>query len=157
LWCPGNPGVGKTILASIIIHHLRTLVNQTKTLVLSIFCDYQSMTAQTVVDLLCSLMKQLVQDNGLLIPITSFYSQCLRDQTRPPFADLAKTLSQEFKLFHRISIVLDALDEFIDDNRRREELIHAAKSLGDNIHFLVTSRDITTIGLLFEEDTRLDI
>ncbi|PBK61853.1 hypothetical protein ARMSODRAFT_1062597 [Armillaria solidipes] len=30
-------------------------------------------------------------------------------------------------------------------------------SSGDNIHLLVTSRDLTMIGSLFEEDTRLDI
>ncbi|PBK68288.1 hypothetical protein ARMSODRAFT_888041 [Armillaria solidipes] len=156
LWCPGNPGVGKTILASIIIGHLRILVHQ-KTLVLSIFCDYQSAAAQTVADLFCSLMKQLIQDNGLSVPITSLYSQCLRDQTRPSLDDLTKILSQEFTSFQRVFIVLDALDEFIDDNGGREELIDVIKSLGDNIHLLVTSRDLTTIGSLFEEDTRLDI
>ncbi|KAK0219096.1 hypothetical protein IW262DRAFT_1079373 [Armillaria fumosa] len=150
-------GVGKTILASIIIDHLRMLVKQEKTLVLSIFCDYQSTTAQTVTGLVCSLVKQLIQDNGLSIPITSLYSQCLRDQTRPSLDDLAKILSQEFKSFQRIYIVLDTLDEFIDDNGGREELIDVIKSLGDNIYLLVTSRDITTIGSLFEEDTRLDI
>ncbi|KAK0432044.1 hypothetical protein EV421DRAFT_1911347 [Armillaria borealis] len=110
LWCPGNPGVGKTILASIIIGHLRMLVHQ-KALVLSIFCDYQSAAAQTVADLVCSLVKQLIQDNGLSIPITSLYSQCLRDQTRPSLDDLTKILSQEFTSFQRVFIVLDALDE----------------------------------------------
>lgn len=133
------------------------LVNQKKTLVLSIFCDYQSTTAQTVADLVCSLVKQLIQDNGLSIPIRSLYGRCLRDQTRPSLNDLTEILSQEFKLFQRVYIVLDALDEFIDDNGGREELIDVIKSLGDNIHLLVTSRDITTIGSLFEEDTRLDI
>ncbi|KAK0472466.1 hypothetical protein IW261DRAFT_1570822 [Armillaria novae-zelandiae] len=157
LWCPGNPGVGKTILASITIDHLRMLVNQKETLVLSIFCDYQSTTTQTVVDILCSLMKQLIQDSGLSIPITSLYSQCLRDQTRPSLHDLTKILSQEFESLQRVYIVLDALDEFIDDNGGREELLGLIKSLGPNIHLLVTSRDITTIGSLFQEDTRLNI
>ncbi|KAK0219365.1 hypothetical protein EDD85DRAFT_961104 [Armillaria nabsnona] len=156
LWCPGNPGVGKTILASIIIDHLRMLAHQ-KTLILNIFCDYQSAAAQTVADLVCSLMKQLIQDSGLSIPITSLYSQCLRDQTRPSLDDLTKILSQEFTSFQRVYLVLDALDEFVDDNGGREELIDVIKSLGDNIHLLVMSRDITTIGSLFEEDAKLDI
>ncbi|KAK0451232.1 uncharacterized protein EV420DRAFT_1621879 [Desarmillaria tabescens] len=137
LWCPGNPGVGKTILASIITDHLRTLANQEKILVLNIFCDYQSAVSQTVAALLCSL--------------------CLRDQTRPSLDDLHKILSQEFKLLHRVYIVLDALDEFTDNYGGREELIDMIQSLGGNIHLLVTSRDIATIGTLFEEDTRFDI
>ncbi|KAK0435958.1 hypothetical protein EV421DRAFT_1144755 [Armillaria borealis] len=35
LWCPGNPGVGKTILASIIINYLQSLDHKKKTLILS--------------------------------------------------------------------------------------------------------------------------
>ncbi|SJL09334.1 uncharacterized protein ARMOST_12711 [Armillaria ostoyae] len=72
-------GVGKIILASIIIDYLRSLpVDEKKTLVLSIFCDYQSAAAQTV-NLLCSLLNQ---DNRLSAPITLLYNQCLRDGTR---------------------------------------------------------------------------
>lgn len=40
---------------------------------------------------------------------------------------------------------------------KQEELIKTIKSLGSNIHLLVTSRNIPKIGLLFKEDARLDI
>ncbi len=40
---------------------------------------------------------------------------------------------------------------------KQEELITTIKLLGDNIHLLVTSRDITWIGLLFKTDTKLNI
>ncbi len=58
--------------------------------------------------------------------------------------------------------MLDALDEFTgghpeEQMNKQEELINTIKSLGNNIHLLVTSRDITTIGLFFKADTRLDI
>ncbi|KAK0216580.1 hypothetical protein EDD85DRAFT_436907 [Armillaria nabsnona] len=156
LWCSGGPGVGKTVMASIIIHHLQML-NQEKALVLSIFCDYRSAAAQTVANLLCSLLKQLVQDRGLSSPIASLYNHYYRLQTRPSLDALTKILSQELKLFDHVYIILDALDEFTDDNGGREELIETMKSLGDNTHLLVTSRDITTIGFLFEEDIWKDI
>ncbi|PBK85135.1 hypothetical protein ARMGADRAFT_1018177 [Armillaria gallica] len=81
LWCPGNPGVGKTILASIIIKYLQSLDHKRKTLVLCIFCDYQFTAAQTLPNLLCSLLKQLVQANGLSNPITSLYNKCLHNGT----------------------------------------------------------------------------
>ncbi|SJL14339.1 uncharacterized protein ARMOST_17795 [Armillaria ostoyae] len=157
LWCPGNPGVGKTILASIIIDHLQSLPveHEKKTPVLSIFCDYRSAAAQTVANLLCSVLKQLGQGHGFSSPTMSLYSQCLRDGTRPSFKTLAEVLSRELKLFDRVYIVLDALDEFTDDNRG--VLINTMRSLGDNIHLLVTSRYIGTVTSLFEKDIRLDI
>ncbi len=174
LWCPGHrelfakcfhclqanissAGVGKTILASIIIDYLQSLDYKEKTLILSIFCDYKLATAQTIANLFCSLLKQLVQDHGLSGPITLLYNQCLRDGTRPSLNALTKIISQELESFHRVYIVLDALDEFPDDNGGQEKLINTTRSLGDNIYLLVTSRNISTIGLLFEEDTRLDI
>ncbi|KAK0435972.1 hypothetical protein EV421DRAFT_1908255 [Armillaria borealis] len=155
LWCPGNPGVGKTILAAIVIDYLRLLNHERKTLVLSIFCDYQSATTQTIPNLLCSLLKQLVQDNGLSDPITSLYNECLHDEAWPSLDVLPKILSQELESFSRVYIVLDALDEFADD--KQEELIEKIRLLGDNIYLLVTSREIPKIGRLFEEDAKLDI
>ncbi|SJL14209.1 uncharacterized protein ARMOST_17664 [Armillaria ostoyae] len=58
---------------------------------------------------------------------------------------------------HRVYIVLDALDEFTDNNGEREELINTMRKFNNNIHLLVTLRDITTIGLLFKADTRFNI
>ncbi|SJL14212.1 uncharacterized protein ARMOST_17667 [Armillaria ostoyae] len=101
LWCLGNPGVGKTILASIIIDYLQSLDHERKTLVLCIFCDYQCAAAQTLPNLLCSLLKQLVQDSGLSDPITSLYEQCRHDGTWPSLDALTEVLSQGLKSFHR--------------------------------------------------------
>ncbi|SJL14282.1 uncharacterized protein ARMOST_17738 [Armillaria ostoyae] len=162
LWCPGNPGVGKTVLAAIITKYLRALNHERKTLILNIFCDYQSAATQTIDNIFCSLLKQLVQDNGLSDSITSLYKQCHHDGTRPSLNVLTDILSQELGSFYCVYIVLDALDEFTSGNpqeqmNKQEELINITKLLGDNIHLLVTSRDITTIGLLFKADTRLDI
>ena len=82
---------------------------------------------------------------------------CHLNGTRPSLSDLTKILSHELASFYRVYIVLDALDEFSDDNGGQERLIETMRSLCNNIHLLVMSRDITTIGLLFKADTRLDI
>ncbi len=100
----------------------------------------------------------MVQSNGLSSRIKSLYNQSLRDGTRPSLKALTKILSQELKSFDHVYIVLDALDEFSDNNGGREELINMMRKFSNNIHLLVTSRDISTIGLLFKAlDTRLDI
>ncbi len=83
------------------------------------------------------------------------YNQCHRDGTQPTLDALTKILLQEFESFQCVYVILDALDEFAND--KRKELIEKIRSLGDNIHLLVTSRDIPKIGQLFKEDARLDI
>ena len=149
-------------MASIIIDHLQSLDHKKKTLVLSIFCDYQSPTTQTIPNLLCSLLKQLVQDNGLSNQITLLYEQCHLKETWPSPDDLIKTLSQELASFYHVYIVLDALDEFTggkpeEQINQQEELSKTIQLLGDNIHLLVTSRNIITIGSLFKADAKLNI
>ncbi|KAK0184064.1 hypothetical protein F5146DRAFT_939012 [Armillaria mellea] len=157
-----SAGVRKTIMASVIFDHLQSLNHKKKTLVLSIFCDYQSATIQTIPNLLCCLLKQLVQDNSLSHQITLLYKQYCLKGIWPSLDVLIKTLSQELASFDHVYIVLDALDEFTSGKSeeqmdKQEELIKTIKLLGNNIHLLVTSRDIVTIRSLFKADIRLDI
>ncbi|KAK0435991.1 hypothetical protein EV421DRAFT_1739854 [Armillaria borealis] len=143
LWCPGSPGIGKSVLASIIVNALqspiyeKTLVQQ-KTLVLSIFCDRQSANTQTVENVLRSLLKQRVQAHGLSDSITFLYD----NNTRLFFDDLTEVLVEELKSFDRVYIILDALDEFPENDGGQEKLINALRTLGTS---------------LFKTDTRLDI
>ncbi|KAK0432022.1 hypothetical protein EV421DRAFT_1851169 [Armillaria borealis] len=114
-------GVGKTILASIIIDYLRSLPvdQEKKTVILSIFCDFQSEAAKRIDRVLCDFLKQLVRDKGLCSAILMFYSQCLRDGTQPSFNAITKILSQEMDSFNHVCVVLDALDEFIKKKARK--------------------------------------
>ncbi|PBK98339.1 hypothetical protein ARMGADRAFT_1130343 [Armillaria gallica] len=81
-----------------------------------------------------------------LIPLSKYFHKCC----------------DHLNLDH-IYIVLDALDEFtvVTGLTPYTGLTFwhtlAIKSLGSNIHLLVTSRDISKIGLLFKKDARLDI
>ncbi len=147
------------MLASITIKHLRSLVDEEKTPVLNIFCDYKSKATHTIHGFLCSLLHQLVQVRGLLSSVTSLYSQYHPRHTPPSLDDLIKTLSEELKLFSRVYIVLGALDEFASDDQG--ELIKTLTSLSNNIHLLVTSRPgispISAIESLAEEHTELKI
>ncbi|PBK60949.1 hypothetical protein ARMSODRAFT_1089955 [Armillaria solidipes] len=157
LWCPGQPGAGKSVLASIIVKDLETSVSPRKALVLCIFCDYQK--AATIRTIVCSLLKQTIQSQGLSSHSKSVYVKESANGTQPSVDTLSDTLSKALGSYGgRVYIVLDALDEFTDTDGGRRRLIDTLKSLaGDDIRLLVTSRDIATIELLFEIDTRLDI
>ncbi|KAK0438142.1 uncharacterized protein EV420DRAFT_1651193 [Desarmillaria tabescens] len=134
LWCPGQPGAGKSVLASIIVEDLETLVSPRKALVLCIFCDYEEpATTQTIV---CSLLKQTIQSQGLSSHSKSVYiEECVNNGRRQPSdLTLSDTLSKQLRSYKgHVYIVLDALDEFNDDDGGQGQLIDTLRSLGDNV------------------------
>ncbi|KAJ7578146.1 hypothetical protein C8J56DRAFT_1060264 [Mycena floridula] len=71
LWCPGNPGVGKTILASSIIDYLQCFVVRANIGVVYLYCDYTQRTNQTTTELLGSILKQLLLQPPDLLFLTS--------------------------------------------------------------------------------------
>ncbi|KAK0439024.1 uncharacterized protein EV420DRAFT_1735703 [Desarmillaria tabescens] len=101
---PQSLRVGRTVLWSpilcgvlvVLLDYEETFI-QKKTLVLNIFCDYQCecVNAQTVENILHSLLKQRVQAHGLSDLIAFLY-----DNNTPLFLDnLTKILAQELKSF----------------------------------------------------------
>ncbi|SJL10215.1 uncharacterized protein ARMOST_13599 [Armillaria ostoyae] len=150
-----SPGVGKTVLASIIVDYLWLLSmdRKKKTLVLSVFCDYESAVKQIIENVPRTLWKQLIQERGLSSLIISLYN----NRTPLLLDTLTKYFSQAPSSFCRVYIILDALDEFPDNDGGREKLIKPLWKLHANTSLLVMTRDIFTIGSLFKADTRLDI
>jgi hypothetical protein len=62
LFCPGIPGAGKTISAAIIIQELYTKFrNNLSVGIAYIYCNFRRQHEQKPVDLLVSLLKQLIQ------------------------------------------------------------------------------------------------
>ncbi|KAK0219028.1 hypothetical protein IW262DRAFT_1388683 [Armillaria fumosa] len=150
--------VGKTVLASIIVNSLqlpdyRDTFSQKETLVLSIFCEYQSANSQTVENVLRSLLRQRVQEHGLSDSIASLHN----DNTPLCLNDLTTILAQELKSFDHVYMILDALDEFPENDGGQEMLVNMLQELGSKTRLPVMSRDIPAIGSLFKTDTWLDI
>ncbi|KAK0442337.1 ankyrin repeat-containing domain protein [Armillaria borealis] len=154
LWCPGNPGVGKTVLASIATNHLQT----TGLLVLNVFCDYRSQKTQSVSQIIAALFKQLVQELGYISDfVKAIYDDHRRLDTIPSLEQLRSYLSRELQQYERVYIIVDALDEVKDEDR--DLLVKILRSIGSEIRvsLLVTSRNIASIGSLFRDCTALSI
>ncbi|KAK0219067.1 hypothetical protein IW262DRAFT_1298166 [Armillaria fumosa] len=155
LWCVGGPGVGKTILASTTVNHLRMKFVEDKAdkaLVFCIFCDYRA-TDQKPITIIRSLLKQLIQAClGLTDRIQDFYDKWSPGKMpHPSDKEFTSLLSAELKLYDRVYIILDALDELNDDGCR-EGVLDALKALGDQIHVFVTSRPLDTMRSFTEAD-----
>ncbi|KAJ7589405.1 hypothetical protein C8J56DRAFT_784674, partial [Mycena floridula] len=162
LWCPGIPGAGKTILSSIIVEHLRSAILQPKIAVICIYCDYRQQEAQTPIQLLGSVLKQLVQQHPVLSDhLLTLHRTNLSRDAHPSTPELFAALQNEVLLYSQVYIVVDALDECSENNKARELFFpnhhQGLWSLTDHVHLLVTSRDIPPISQEFGNTPKISI
>lgn len=143
MWCPGIPGAGKTILASLIIDSLRDSEmiqhspgsQQARNGVAGIYCSYQR--PQTTINLLGSLLQQL------LLPLTGIPNS---DLAAIATENVFKSFSEAIKKYQSTYIVVDALDECPNRLELLKELRQLLESTYTNpgdtlLHILVTGRD----------------
>ncbi|KAJ7577221.1 hypothetical protein C8J56DRAFT_799083, partial [Mycena floridula] len=158
LWCPGNPGVGKTILTSLIIDHLRLSSNVA---VVCIYCDYNQQNDQTPTQLLGSILGQLVEPReSISHHLLSLHRTCMSQKRHPTIPELMDALRQEIPSYSSVYIVVDALDEC---SNKTQDLFVSTKpdgglrSLSDTVQILITSRNILSIAQALDGQTCLGI
>ncbi len=113
----GKPGVGKTVLSSILAHRLPNDPQQAPPLVLSIYLSYNSTNVQTLPHLIGSLLKQLIQNDELYVisdDLRNVHRKAKRLQLDPVsyVDDIRKILVADLGLYDRFYIVADGFDEF---------------------------------------------
>ncbi|KAF3312792.1 hypothetical protein TWF173_006825 [Orbilia oligospora] len=147
LFCPGIPGAGKTILASVIIDSLIRECHQNAAIGIAYFyCSFQRQDEQRVDDLLINLLKQLARGRqSSLDVVKKLYSKHKEQQTRPLFTEISEALRSVVTQYSRVFIVLDALDETNGGchGKLLSEVFSLTRECG--VSFLVTSRPIPDI------------
>ena len=126
-----------------------------------IYCNYNEQRKQTASDLLGSALRQVSSKLLLSSPtlpneIITFHNTHAATQTRPALHEYTNTLRKVAKLFSRIFITIDALDECAESY----ELLIAFRGLlsgTGNINLLATSRHMKDIDDLFENAPQLEI
>jgi Cdc6-like AAA superfamily ATPase len=165
LFCPGIPGAGKTIMASIVGENLwetfpeKTFPNH-RSGIAFLYCSYGRRTEQTAVNLLSALLKQLVQEQPLIPePVKELYNYHINRKTRPSFDEFSTSLLAITKSCSQVFIIIDALDECRDDDGTRMKLLSKIRNLQtqSNIKLMATSRLIPEIEKEFETDIRLEV
>lgn len=147
LLCPGIPGAGKTMLASIVVDYLVENVHgqNDDVGIAYLYCDYKTRHEQTPIALLESFLKQFISRHGTISEnVRQLYELHSRRKTRPSFREVCQMLSHEIKRHTRVFIVVDALDECSEDDGNRRTLVSQLKALQENcnINLLITSRFI---------------
>jgi Cdc6-like AAA superfamily ATPase len=155
LFCPGIPGAGKTIIASIVVDDLYAKFQNDASVGLAyIYCNFRRQQEQKPNDLLASLLKQLVQEQPFIPEnVKSLYERHKDKRTRPSLDEISKALHSIVAGYSRVFIIVDALDECQGSNEGRKrflaELFDLQARTGASL--LTTSRFIPEIVKEFEE------
>lgn len=144
LLCTGNPGVGKTILASFAFDHIRTLLKSEEAAVLIYYCSHSDEDTQTPVSFAKSLLRQICQSQiSLPGQIIEFYQRTRHDVQDILWSqELQSVLKSIASNCRSIFIILDALDE-IEDVRQRNGMLSVLKDIRSehaNLRILTTTR-----------------
>lgn len=162
LFCPGIPGAGKTVLASVIIDHLeRTFADREDVGITYFFCDYRQQ--QTLVGLYSALLRQLVQ-RQVFIPdrVVSMWKTHSNNGTSPSEEEVYTEMRYAITKCRRGVIVLDALDECpVHNGVQSVRTIFLRKIMRlceeDGIGILATSRPDQEISTFFESGPSMEI
>jgi Cdc6-like AAA superfamily ATPase len=153
LFCPGIPGAGKTILTSIIVDYLeRRFENDHSVGITYLYCDFRRQQEQSPSDLLASLLKQLVQErHSMLENVKSLYEHHKDKRTRPSFDEIVKVLHSTIRIYSRVFIIIDALDECHVSNGRNRLLSEVfGLQIHAQVNLFATSRFVPEITSQFE-------
>ncbi|CVL03942.1 related to ankyrin [Fusarium proliferatum] len=161
LFCPGIPGAGKTILTSIVIDSLEALFSKDKTVVIAyVYCNFQRQNDQTAKELVASLLKQLLQSLPAMPESIKLLYQRHRIKRSPPsLEDVSSSLLSTAKLFSKVFIMVDALDECrITDGTRKKFLEEIFKlQLHSKSNVFITSRPIPEVKDQFQTSITLEV
>lgn len=142
LWLHGIPGCGKTVLSTTVIENLKN--DARGKVVLYFYFAFSDVQKQNLDHAIRALAGQLYDTGQAAIRrhLDICFALYCDGQRQPSLDTLCKTFHQMAQCAGELWVVLDALDECIMDQHRREllnwiQVCHAGSS---NIHLLVTSR-----------------
>ncbi|KAJ7318054.1 ankyrin repeat-containing domain protein [Mycena albidolilacea] len=142
LWCHGIPGAGKTVLVSMVVDHLSAAFRNNKDIGIScIYLNHKEVDIQTPSRLLAGLWRQLVYDRDISSIAENLYKQHWQKGTAPSLEEVVNVLSSSIKEFSQVFIIVDAMDEYPED-QRLILLKHLTEQMGLSlsVNLMVTSR-----------------
>lgn len=148
------------MLAAIVIDHLCNMIRSVDTGIVYIYCNYKMQLDQTPVNLIASLLKQLLQQHGVFSDdLKSLYYHHVKHETRPTLDEVFRMLKSEMNRYRQVFVIVDALDECTVENRFRQDLLSKLYTLqtSHTINLMVTSRSIPGITQDFQDCLELEI
>ncbi|PYH90696.1 purine and uridine phosphorylase [Aspergillus ellipticus CBS 707.79] len=161
LFCPGIPGAGETILASIVINYLqKTFATKAHVGIAYIFCDYREKSNQNVTSILAAILKQLVQSIETVPEnLNTLYAALQATKSSPQRDEVIEVLELVVSSFSRVYLVIDALDECSESDGTRNAVISHILNLQEtcNMNLFATSRFIPDITARLEKFSTVEV
>ncbi|KAL8995931.1 MAG: hypothetical protein Q9169_004432 [Polycauliona sp. 2 TL-2023] len=159
LCCPGIPGAGKTISASVVVDSLRTQQRKSSSSigVAAIYCNFKEKEMQTSHNLQAGACAQLIQDSMQPLPgnLTTLHKRHSKSATRPSWEEINQIFESVASSYHTIYVVVDAIDECSEETRIA--IIKGMAALPDKVRILITTRPIHEITRLFPSSPKIEI
>ncbi|KAL8705510.1 MAG: hypothetical protein Q9201_001385 [Fulgogasparrea decipioides] len=145
IWCLGQRGIGKTVLASpahnsrsFIINELQT-TKTASTGIAFIYCNYNDPQKQNVINIVGSILQQLMLQNAYLAEeLSELYERHRKAKTNPSVVEYSALLQSAVGYFSKTIVIMDALDECPGDTR--DILIEEISKARPGVYLLITSR-----------------
>ena len=158
LWGWGIPGAGKTVIASIIINHLRRQRSDDMKLDIGIAFLYlkYNETDQTLDNILGNLLRQFVQEmESIPSSLIDLYEHHRSRNTSPSSDELVEILRFMLDSFKEAFLIVDGLDEC--EEILRWDLLEQLENFQPKLRLLITSRYLDTISEDLENFERFEI
>ncbi|KAL3304025.1 ankyrin repeat protein [Colletotrichum asianum] len=147
LVCPGMPGAGKTIMASVVIDELfRKFQSDSDTGIAYIYYNFKDQDRQYPHDVIASLAKQLSQHRSPLpSSLITLYDVHQKGRSLSSLQEVIGLLQSVASSFRRVYIIIDALDEC--GLRRRLAVLSEVFRLQQRhvTNIMITTREIPEI------------
>ena len=154
LWCYGAPGVGKSVLSSIVIEFISKEHARGKDVGLAFaFFRYQAVNKQRSSHVIATLIKQICRrrDNVAQFLLDQHQSH-ERDDRKPMLEDYISGFFALAQEFDQIFVIIDALDECKEESRH--EILEFIADIIGNLpcaKVFVTSRRESDIAEFFDQ------
>ncbi|KAJ7080209.1 hypothetical protein B0H15DRAFT_997571, partial [Mycena belliarum] len=139
LWCRGMPGAGKTVISAMVVNYLQAKFQIADSGVAGIYLNHKETAAQTLVNLLASIWRQLAVGKPLDTSAHALYKHHRQRNTRPSVQEIANILQILIAQRSRVYLVVDALDEY-PEQQRWALLKQLSMLLGPTTRLMITSR-----------------
>ncbi|KAJ7266795.1 ankyrin repeat domain-containing protein [Mycena rebaudengoi] len=144
LWCHGIPGTGKTVLSSVVVNYLQAQFQPSGNIgVACLYLNHKEGDLQSPENLLASLWWQLVIGKPLVASVHKLYEHHHDRRTRPLVQEIDNVLCGVIAEYSKVYFVIDALDEYPED--QRHWLLNHLATLGPKTNVMLTSRPHITL------------
>ncbi len=145
---------------SVVVDYVEHAFPGNEAVVAYIYNDYKEHEAHSVVNLVGSLLQQVLQRKRVVSDeIISLHNVHSYKRTRPTVGELSRILSTELQSFSDVFFIIDAMDECDHASGVRDRFLAELSRLQEHpsTRLMVTSRFLAGLEIEFRDAARLEI